>query len=118
MAWRKGAADDRRTLHRLLCWRGTETLHLPAIHTPPPHSPHTPACPPARPPALLTPARPQERDARGMMEIEMQKAQEDKAKLAATASAREEQLRERQRSSIAMTGSARPGTGSRRKFGL
>ena len=48
----------------------------------------------------------------------MQQAQEEKAKLAATASAREEQLRERQRSSIAMTGSARPGTGSRRKFGL
>ena len=53
-----------------------------------------------------------------MMEIEMQKAQEEKAKLEATASVREEQLRERQRSSIAMTGSARPGTGSRRQFGL
>lgn len=48
----------------------------------------------------------------------MTKAQEDKAKLAAAAAAKEETLRQRERSSIAMTGSSRPGTGSRRKFGL
>ncbi len=48
----------------------------------------------------------------------MQKVQEDKAKAAAAEAARDEATRERQRSSIAMTGSARPGTGSRRKFGL
>jgi hypothetical protein len=52
------------------------------------------------------------------MEKEMVKVQEEKERAAAAAAAREEQLRERQRASIAMTGSARPGTGSRRKFGL
>jgi len=57
-------------------------------------------------------------DARSQMELEMQKVQEDKAKAAAAEAARDEATRERQRSSIAMTGSARPGTGSRRKFGL
>ena len=48
----------------------------------------------------------------------MAAVQADKARAEAAAAAREEQVRERQRSSIAMTGSARPGTGSRRKFGL
>jgi hypothetical protein len=52
------------------------------------------------------------------MEIEMAKAQQDKASVEAKAAAREAAVRERQRSAIAMTGSARPGTGGRRKFGL
>jgi pre-mRNA-splicing factor ATP-dependent RNA helicase DHX38/PRP16 len=62
--------------------------------------------------------RQKERDARSQMELEMQQVQQDKAKLAAAAAARDEATRARERSSIAMTGSARPGTGSRRKFGL
>ncbi len=76
-------------------------------------------------PALLRPRLPssslplaQERDARSAMELEMAKAQAEKEKAAAAAAARDEATRERQRTSIAMTGSARPGTGSRRKFGL
>lgn len=48
----------------------------------------------------------------------MQRALQDKEAAAKVAAAKEEAVRERQRSSIAMTGSARPGTGSRRKFGL
>jgi hypothetical protein len=60
----------------------------------------------------------QERDARSLMELEMTKVVEEKEVAAVAAAAREEQLRERQRSSIAMTGSSRPGTGSRRRFGL
>lgn len=60
----------------------------------------------------------QERDARSQMELEMQQVQQDKAKAAAAAAARDEATRARERSSIAMTGSARPGTGTRRKFGL
>ncbi|KAL4449004.1 hypothetical protein ABPG77_007721 [Micractinium sp. CCAP 211/92] len=62
--------------------------------------------------------RQKERDARSAMELEMAKAQAEKEKAAAAAAARDEATRERQRTSIAMTGSARPGTGSRRKFGL
>lgn len=60
----------------------------------------------------------QEREARSAMEVEMAKAQAEKEKLAVAAAAQDEAARERQRTSIAMTGSARPGTGSRRKFGL
>ena len=42
----------------------------------------------------------------------------EKGKADAAARAREEASRERQRSSIAMTGSTRPASGARRKFGL
>ncbi len=52
------------------------------------------------------------------MELEMAKVQGEKAAAAAQEAVKQVAARERQRSSIAMTGSSRPGTGSRRKFGL
>jgi hypothetical protein len=51
------------------------------------------------------------------MEKEMAVAQGEKAAAEAAVAAKAEALRERQRTSIATPGSARPGTG-RRKFGL
>lgn len=65
----------------------------------------------------LTPPTLQERDARAAMEQEMKAAQDQKSAAEAAAAAKADALRERQRTSIATPGSARPGTG-RRKFGL
>ncbi|EFN50566.1 hypothetical protein CHLNCDRAFT_136277, partial [Chlorella variabilis] len=62
--------------------------------------------------------RQKERDARSKMELEMTKVQVEKQAAAAQEAAKEEAVRERQRTSIAMTGSSRPATGSRRRFGL
>ena len=99
-AWAPECVRAGEVRSTLLHW----PLH-PVIHK-------TPAC------ARSSAAPLQERHARSAMEGEMQLVQADKARAAAAVSAREEAVRERQRSAIAMTGSARPSTGSRRKFGL